>query len=442
MFGRENRLPADLVLGDLSSEQPSVHLEDYAADLCERQQTDFILVREHLGQAARRRKERYDDSVRCCTFLPGQLVWYFYPRKRQGLSPKWQNFYTGPYYVLRLIDSHTVVIRRSKKSKCIVVHADKLKLCFIDERGETENQPDTLADAVPRMVQSLRVVLDNELDQPEEGSGSSSAELCVSDFIPTASTSEQGASYQSEENTVNKPKRTVKRPVHLTDYVVGCVFAENTAGRQLQLLQDKGTWCPGCRRGFPERHHLKRHLEARQDDMQHSSIARQLLSSWRQRGRFPGQETKRVARVEFLGRYNQDATDRDLYREERSGTVAKVFTITKEKQSCQEATNQRPVESRVGTLLTDGSRQPYRRLLDSWDASEQRNTLKGAASSHSLAVRKHRQANITATSEQDQEPLDVASLSQYEPVVDFTLNHVRQPSSTTCGDGSPLIRKR
>jgi hypothetical protein len=63
MFGRKNRLPADLVLGDLSSEMPSVHLEDYAADLCERQQTDFTLVREHLGQAARRRKERYDDLV-------------------------------------------------------------------------------------------------------------------------------------------------------------------------------------------------------------------------------------------------------------------------------------------------------------------------------------------------------------------------------------------
>jgi hypothetical protein len=46
------------------------------------------------------------------------------------------------------------------------------------------------------------------------------------------------------------------------------------------------------------------------------------------------------------------------------------------------------------------------------------------------------------TSEQDQDPLDVASLSQYEPVVDFTLNHSKQLSFTTSGDGSHLIRKR
>ena len=132
MFGRENRLPVDLVFSEMSQPPEEGSISDFATEVRERQQADFKMVREHLGQAAKRRKDRYDDNVHFRVFQPGQLVWYFYPRKRKGLSPKWQNFYTGPYRVVRLIDTHNVVIQRSSGAKCIVVHRDKLKACFED----------------------------------------------------------------------------------------------------------------------------------------------------------------------------------------------------------------------------------------------------------------------------------------------------------------------
>ena len=143
MFGRENRMPVDLVLGGLTSEEPKAgKMDDFAEELVRRQQADFQLVREHLREAASRRKEQYDTRVRPSQFVPGQLVYYFYPRRRQGLSPKWQRLYTGPYHVVRLIDDHTVVIQKSKRSKFLVVHRDKLKACFNGD-GTAEPEEDT-----------------------------------------------------------------------------------------------------------------------------------------------------------------------------------------------------------------------------------------------------------------------------------------------------------
>jgi transposase InsO family protein len=91
MFGHENRLPVDIVLGELAEPSPTVALNDFVASARDRQLQDFALVREHLGQAARRRKEQYDDRVNARAFQPGQLVWYYYPRRRQGLPRNGKN---------------------------------------------------------------------------------------------------------------------------------------------------------------------------------------------------------------------------------------------------------------------------------------------------------------------------------------------------------------
>jgi len=49
----------------------------------------FDRARESLGVNADRSKKRYDMRVRL----------YFCPRHRVGRSPKWQNFYSGPYFI-------------------------------------------------------------------------------------------------------------------------------------------------------------------------------------------------------------------------------------------------------------------------------------------------------------------------------------------------------
>jgi hypothetical protein len=55
-------------------------------------------------------------------------VYYFYPRKRVGKSPKWQRLYTGPFLVTERLGPVNYVIQKSAKADPIIVHADKLRL--------------------------------------------------------------------------------------------------------------------------------------------------------------------------------------------------------------------------------------------------------------------------------------------------------------------------
>ena len=106
-FGRENRMPVDIVLGCPNDQNlPCSTTDDYVADLQSRLRTGYQSVRAHLGKAAEARKKQYDVGVRSFTVKVGDWVWYFYPRRRAGLSPKWQKWYEGPYLVTRIIDSH------------------------------------------------------------------------------------------------------------------------------------------------------------------------------------------------------------------------------------------------------------------------------------------------------------------------------------------------
>jgi len=69
MFGRENYVPVDLVLGDPSGDaRPFDSADDYVNELQGRLRETFHLVRRHLGKTAARRKEQYDVKITPTTF--------------------------------------------------------------------------------------------------------------------------------------------------------------------------------------------------------------------------------------------------------------------------------------------------------------------------------------------------------------------------------------
>ena len=250
MFGRENRLPVDIVLGELTDRASVKRIDDFVEEMTNRQKEDFRLVRSHLGQAAMRRKQRYDDKVNEQTFQIGQLVWYFYPRKKQGLSPKWQSWYVGPYRVIRLIDSHNIVIQKSKKHKSIVVHRDKLKACITSPVATSATQPAASAD-------------DNHINTvPYNG---------VTSF---------------HECSLQRPKRLTRMPKHMTDYVVSSVFRLQMASKMVHHARSMGLVCDVCSKAFAQRHGLKYHLESKIDDPHHAEYAKRELQCWRSRGQY------------------------------------------------------------------------------------------------------------------------------------------------------------
>ena len=190
MFGREVTLPVDLVYGvpNGCSSRESVSVNDCVDKMVYRAQQDFESVRESLHKAAEARKKRYDVKVLDLPKLePGQLVHYFYPRRYSGKSPKWQKMYTGPYTVVRVINDHVVLIRRTPRSRIISVHRDKLKIVRQEAGFSNFLCPRKMGPA----VQSDREAFQGQEDDEKPG---------------------------------DRPKRVVKRPQHLEQYYCGRMF--------------------------------------------------------------------------------------------------------------------------------------------------------------------------------------------------------------------------
>lgn len=106
---------------------------DFVAQHQETLRQAFTTVREHLRTAANRRKHQYDSRTRSTQYEVGTFVWMLVPRRRPHRNAKWQNFYEGPFLVVRQIWLVYYVIQRSSRSKLITVHVDKLKPCHIQE---------------------------------------------------------------------------------------------------------------------------------------------------------------------------------------------------------------------------------------------------------------------------------------------------------------------
>jgi len=84
----------------------------------------------------------YNATVHSATgFTPNRLVFgreMRYPNELMYVgvrSPKWQNFYSGPYLIVELLGMVNVRIQKSAKASAMVVHVDKIKMC----KGEVPN---------------------------------------------------------------------------------------------------------------------------------------------------------------------------------------------------------------------------------------------------------------------------------------------------------------
>ena len=127
MYGREARIPADLVYGDVREPEPDT--DDFVTERCNRFRSAFEAAREHLGAAAKRRKRHYDLRARPQAFPVGSQVWCLNPRPHKGRFRKWQSPYLGPFEVNRQLGPVTYEIRRGQHAQPWTVHVDKLKAC-------------------------------------------------------------------------------------------------------------------------------------------------------------------------------------------------------------------------------------------------------------------------------------------------------------------------
>jgi len=162
--------------------------------MCEITDT-YRLVRENLQKAAERQKRQYDMRVRPALFKSGDVVWYFYPRRRQGRSAKWQRFYTGPFTVLEQLGPVSYRIQKTPRSSPFVTHVDKLKLCMRGIEGGNS-----------RPIPHDNPVLDRTVQD----------DISVAESIGDLPSTDVGDNV-SEEEVVNRPRRQHRRPVRYSE---------------------------------------------------------------------------------------------------------------------------------------------------------------------------------------------------------------------------------
>jgi len=155
MYGREARLSADLVYGDVTTSDDRDG--GFATDRIERLRAAYDHVRENLNTAAKRRKQYYDLRARPQKFAVGSYVWCLQPRLKAGKYRKWQSPYCGPFEVTKQLGPVTFEIRRSPQSKPWVVHIDKLKgYQALPEPDLIRSEPPVSADEPARPKSTVR----------------------------------------------------------------------------------------------------------------------------------------------------------------------------------------------------------------------------------------------------------------------------------------------
>jgi len=204
-YGRELYAPIDL----LTQPAPdSLTVEDYVDSVEKNTRYAHALARECLQTQTVRRKRLYDMKVNHTDFKTHDWVYYFYPRRRVGKSPKWQRLYTGPFLVTERLGPVNYVIQKSAKADPIIVHSDKLRL-FDGDAPKSWLIPGHRTDC--DQVHPLDVTNHDEMaDDVSERNA----------VLPMENLQDSTAEeVDVVDKQLTRPRRDLRRPAWLKDYV-------------------------------------------------------------------------------------------------------------------------------------------------------------------------------------------------------------------------------
>jgi len=125
LFDRELIAAVDIAFG--CPRPPSCSANEYVYHTRELMAEAYALVRAHTSHCAEVNKRLYDACVKPVMFEVEEFVWYFCPRSRRGISPKWNRFYSGPHKVVRMVNDVNYAIQLRARKRSIIVHVNKLK---------------------------------------------------------------------------------------------------------------------------------------------------------------------------------------------------------------------------------------------------------------------------------------------------------------------------
>ena len=140
-YGREARLPIDLVYGSI----PIVtqNIDEYVNRLHTTFQLAYQIVAQRQNDYILRQRALYQEKAKM--ILVDDLVWLFTKRPNPELNRKFQSFYSGPYRVTKQVSNTLFEIQSYGKwcSEVIttVAAVDRLKKCTIRDPETNEGVP-------------------------------------------------------------------------------------------------------------------------------------------------------------------------------------------------------------------------------------------------------------------------------------------------------------
>ena len=134
MFGREMRIPLDVMVG--GAEDNECSYTDFITNLEEDLQTAYRDVRQNLEVAQRLQKDAYYKGVKHTIYQPGDLVLRYTPQLKPEEGSKFHRQWQEPYEIVMRVTEVTHLVKKvqghSRRSR--VVHFNNLR--FYQRRQE------------------------------------------------------------------------------------------------------------------------------------------------------------------------------------------------------------------------------------------------------------------------------------------------------------------
>ena len=161
MFGRDPNLPLSLIYGNPVDDQKRPESE-YVQSLQDRLSAAFRMARENLKAQVQRQRKKYVTSS--SPFAPGDRVWLFSaPPPQKGQPQKLQNFWSGPWTVMKILNPVMVQIKAPQhwKGQKVVQEVTIDRLKRYAEEGEPIDRP-------PPPGTQLSLPFDEACERPED----------------------------------------------------------------------------------------------------------------------------------------------------------------------------------------------------------------------------------------------------------------------------------
>ena len=115
--------------------QNTTQAELLSQQVCQSLKEAYTTARQTISITQRRQKECKDRTATASQLQIGDRVWLYVPAVKTGRNRKLSSLWRGPYTIIGKTSPVNYRIQLIGSTKCLVVHRNRLKLCYGEPRG-------------------------------------------------------------------------------------------------------------------------------------------------------------------------------------------------------------------------------------------------------------------------------------------------------------------